>query len=106
MYLPGQLDDAHQPRPALVISEDTRNRFADDVIVVPIFSRGRGGPTRVAVQAGTGGITHDSVIYGEEITTLDTDFLHRGPLGPLAPGELLDSVVLAVRRALGEVIPY
>lgn len=106
MYLPGQPDDPHQPRPALVISDDTRNRLADDVIVVPIFSRGRLGPTRVAISVGAGGIPHDSVIFAEEITTLDLDFLNRGPLGPLAPSDLLLQVVLAVRRSLGEVIPY
>ena len=43
VYIPGQPDDPHQPRPALVISEDVRNRLTDDVIVVPIFSTGRLG---------------------------------------------------------------
>src|SRR5438067_1726655 len=38
---PNQPDDPHQPRPALIISANVRNRLADDVIVVPIFSRGR-----------------------------------------------------------------
>jgi mRNA-degrading endonuclease toxin of MazEF toxin-antitoxin module len=106
VYLPGQPDDPHQPRPALVVSEDTRNRLADDVIVVPAFSRGRLGPTRVALPAGTGGVLHSSVLFAEEITTLDTDFLEGGPLGPPLPEELLQRVVLAVRRSLGEVIPY
>ena len=104
MQLPGQPDDPHQPRPALVLSEDVRNQLADDVIVVPIFSRGRLGPTRVFAPEGTGGLPHDSIIFADEITTIDHDFLARGPLGPLVPEDLLAQVLLAVRRALGEVV--
>ena len=105
VHLPGQPDDPHQPRPALVISEDIRNSVTDDVIVVPIFSRGRLGPTRVALPAGTGGVPHDSVLFTEEITTIDRQFLARGPLGTPVPASLLDEVVRAVRRALGDVVP-
>jgi mRNA-degrading endonuclease toxin of MazEF toxin-antitoxin module len=48
--------DPHQPRPGLVVSEDRRNRRAEHIIVVPIFSSERTGPTRVRIRAGTGGI--------------------------------------------------
>ena len=105
VLLPGQPDDPHQPRPALVISEDVRNSMTDDVIVVPIFSRGRLGPTRVALSAGSGGLPHDSVLFAEEITTLDRQFLAHGPLGSPLPPPLLDQVVRAVRRALGDIVP-
>jgi mRNA interferase MazF len=102
---PGQPDDPHQPRPALVISENVRNRLRDDLIVIPIFSSGRLGPTRVALTAGTGGLPHDSVLFCEELTTIDRDFLARGPLGSTVPPELMDRVLRAVRRALGEMAP-
>ena len=36
-YTQGQPDDPHQSRPVLVVSEDIRNRRADDVIVVAVF---------------------------------------------------------------------
>ena len=102
---PGQPDDPHQPRPALVVSEDVRNRLRDDLIVVPAFSTGRLGPTRVPLTAGDGGIRKDSVLFCEEVTTIDRDFLHRGPLGDrLAPGQMRQ-VVRAIRRAVGEVLP-
>ena len=65
-YTPGQPDDPHQPRPVLVVSEDVRNRLRDDVIVVPAFSAGRLGPTRVPVPANFGGLPHDSVLFCEE----------------------------------------
>jgi mRNA-degrading endonuclease toxin of MazEF toxin-antitoxin module len=79
--------------------------MTDDVIVVPLFSRGRLGPTRVHLGAGTGGLGHDSVAFCEEITTVDRDFLGQGPLGGRVDIRLMDSVVMAVRRAIGEVVP-
>ena len=103
--IPGQPDDPHQPRPALVISEDVRNRLTDDVLVVPIFSTGRLGPTRVPLASGAGGLRRSGVLFCEEITTIDRDFLGRGRLGPRLPGSLLDAVVRAVSRALGDAIP-
>lgn len=105
VWTPGQPDDPHQPRPALVISENVRNRLSDDVIVIPIFSSQRLGPTRVPIARGTGGLDHDSVLFCEEITTVVHDFLGDGPLGPPVPEPLLRRVVRAVRRALGEVLP-
>lgn len=102
---PGQPDDPRQPRPALVVSEDIRNRVRDDLIVVPAFSAGRMGPTRVAAAAGAGGLSRDSVLFCEEITTIDRDFLHRGPLGFRMPAGLMEAVARAIRRAVGEVVP-
>ncbi len=93
---PGQPEDPHQPRPALIISEDERNRLADDFLVVPIFSGGS-GPTRVLLPAGEGGIEHDSVIYCEEVTCLYEDFLVRGPLGEPVHPRILRRVVEGVR---------
>lgn len=104
-YTPGQPDDPHQPRPVLVVSEDVRNELRDDVMVVPAFSKGRLGPTRVEVPAGTGGLRHAGVLFCEELTTIDQDFLQRGPLGGPVGEEVLADVVRAVRRAIGEVVP-
>ena len=103
--LPGQPDDPHQPRPALIVSADVRNRLADDVIVVPIFSRGAAGPTHVDLGRGAGGIKKDSVLFCEEVTTVDRDFLRTGPWGSPVGTEVLDRVIRAVRRALGETVP-
>lgn len=105
VYTPGQPKDPHQPRPALVVSENVRNRRADDLTVIPIFSEGALGPTRVTVSAGMGGIRRDSVLFCEEITTIHRDFLERGPLGSPVDERLLGQVLRAVRRALGEVVP-
>jgi mRNA-degrading endonuclease toxin of MazEF toxin-antitoxin module len=100
---PGQPTDPHQPRPALVISADERNQVEDDVIVVPIFTRGAVGPTHVSIRGGVGGLDHDSVVFAEELTTLDLEFLEEGPLGAPVPESLLRRVVRAVRIAIGDV---
>jgi mRNA-degrading endonuclease toxin of MazEF toxin-antitoxin module len=76
----------------------------DDLIVVPIFSAGQLGPTRTALPARSSGLRHNSVIFCEEITTIDRDFLTRGPVGTLNP-KLMEAVVRCVRRAIGEVVP-
>lgn len=102
---PNQPKDPHQPRPALIVSEDVRNRLTDDVIVVPIFSSGRLGPTRVPIRAGSGGLPKDSIAFCEEVTTLHHDVLADGPLGPPVSPVILGRVVRAIRRALGEVVP-
>src|SRR5205807_3223615 len=105
VYTPGQPDDPHQPRPALVVSENVRNTMRDDLIVVPMFSRGLAGPTRVAIAAGTGSVPVDSIVFCEEITTIDRDFLARGPIGPPLDRHRMDEIVRAIRRAIGEVVP-
>ena len=103
--IPGQPDDPHQPRPALVVSADIRNRIADDLMVVPIFSQGADGPTHVRLAKGQGGIKKGSVLFCEELTTLDREFLSRGPWGPRVEADVLDAVIRAVRRAIGETVP-
>ena len=100
-YTPGQPHDPHQPRYVLVISTDARNRAADDFLVVPVFSRGRLGPTRVAVPPGSSGLQWESVLYCEEITTIHADFLEDGPRGRVNQS-ILEEVVVAVRRAIGD----
>jgi mRNA-degrading endonuclease toxin of MazEF toxin-antitoxin module len=102
---PNQPDDPHQPRPGLIVSDDDRNRRADDVIAVPLFTSRRPGPTRVPIRAGVAGIDHDSMLYCDEIVTLHQGFLIDGPLGGTASLSLLGRVNRAIRRALGEVVP-
>lgn len=88
-----------------MVSSNARNYNADDVTVIPIFSQGVLGPTRVVLSKGIGDMRWDSVLFCEEITTITHQFLVEGPLGSPVPSEILDQVVRAVRRALGEVVP-
>src|SRR5438552_15286573 len=74
-------------------------------MVVPIFSHGAIGPTHVRLARGSGGIKKNSVLFCEELTTLDRDFLTHGPLGAPVASEILGAVLSAVRRALGDTLP-
>lgn len=75
------------------------------MIVIPIFSRGTLGPTHVELPRGVGGLRSDSVLLCEESTAIGHELLVEGPLGSPVPPEILDQVVRAVRRALGDVVP-
>ena len=83
------------------MSADVRNRARDHVMVIPIFSTGTLGPTRLPIPAAGTGLRYDSVLFCEELTTLDKEFLEDGPRGRVAT-ELLDQVVVAVSFALGD----
>ena len=100
-FTPGQPTDPHQPRFVLVVSADVRNRARDHVMVVPIFSTGNLGPTRLVILAAESGLRYDSVLFCEELATIDTTFLEDGPRGRVSQ-DVLDQVVVAVRRALGD----
>ncbi len=100
-YTPGQPRDPHQPRFVLVVSANVRNRARDHVMVVPIFSSGNLGPTRLPIPAEGTGLRYESVLFCEELTTIDGEFLDEGPIGRVTE-ELLEAVVVAVRRALGD----
>jgi len=100
-YTPGQPTDPHRPRFVLVVSADVRNRARDHVMVVPIFSTGNLGPTRLVIPAEGTGLGYDSVLFCEELTTVDNDFLADRPRGRVST-ELLEAVVIAMRRALGD----
>src|SRR5205809_6321535 len=77
----------------MIVSADVRNRLADDVMVVPIFSRGAAGPTHVRLIRGARGIKRDSVLFCEELTTLDRDLLTHGPLGAPVDAHVLAAVL-------------
>lgn len=98
VFTPAQ-PDQHQPRYALVISDDIRNEVADDFLVVPIFSRGR-GVNVIPISAEEAGIEHDSVLFCEEVTCLYEDNFADGPFCvPVRPA-LLRQVVQAIVRAI------
>jgi mRNA-degrading endonuclease toxin of MazEF toxin-antitoxin module len=58
----------------------------------------------VTLPARSSGLRDNSVIFCEEITTIDRDFLARGPVGSLSP-KLMEAVVRSIQRAIGEVVP-
>ena len=76
-------------RPVLVISPDARNRWAGDILVVPISTHIRPAPTHVLLDRGEGGLSQASVVKCEQITCLDKALLDPRPLGrPLSHDRL------------------
>lgn len=98
--LPGHPSDAKN-RPALIVSMDVRNRFANDVIVVPLTTILRPAPTHVELPAGEGGIKETSMAKCEQITTLDKSFLLRGPFAGTIRPVLMKEIEKAIQRAIG-----
>lgn len=64
---PSQPHDPDTPGVALIHSANRRNHHKDDYIVVPAFSHGNLGPTRVFLPEGEGGIDHDSILFFDEV---------------------------------------
>lgn len=101
--LPGHPRDP-KARPALVVSLDIRNRLAHDVMVVPLTTTLRAAPTHVLLAAGEAGLPQASMAKCEQLTTLDKDFLVRGPFAGKVSARILGEVERAIMRAIGIVI--
>jgi len=101
--LPGHPRD-RKARPALVVSLDVRNRLASDVMVVPLSTSLRISPTHVQIEKGEGGLDHTSMAKCEQLTTLDKEFLLRGPFAGKIKGTTLVDIERAVMRAIGIVV--
>lgn len=88
-------------RPALVVSMDVRNRWANDIIVVPLTTILRQAPPHVELPAGEGGLKEASMAKCEQVTTLDQSFLIRGPFAGTISAFLMREIEKAIQRAIG-----
>jgi len=96
-------DHAAYGRPHLVISAPIVADFADELVVIPIWTNAPDAPTRVRLRAGTGGIRHDSVLMCDQLVRIDQLFVvGRAALGPLVSMDILKEAMYGVRLALGE----
>ena len=101
--LPGQPND-RKARPALIVSLDTRNRLAEDVMVVPLTTTLKPSPTHVRMNQGVGGLKKNSMAKCEQLTTVNKAFLLQGPLAESVPDEILEAIEYAIMRAIGIII--
>ena len=87
-------------RPAVVVSNDIGNQYADRVIVAPVSSGNtqRVYPFEVLVSAGEGGLTVASKVLLDQIRTVDKRRLGR-QVGELPP-ERMHQVNEAIRLSL------
>lgn len=100
---PNQPSDTKN-RPALIVSLNTRNQYANDVLVVPLSTTLRSAPTHVLLPKGEGGLKEDSMAKCEQITTLDKSFLIKGPFAGFVNTFKMNEVEQAIQRAIGMVI--
>jgi mRNA interferase MazF len=87
-------------RPALIIQNDTGNRFSPTTIVAAVSTRQRGRfPFQVPVSASESGLPRDSIVKCEQIQTIDQARL--GRLRGSLSEEKMQEVDLALHRSLG-----
>ncbi len=92
--------DLDKPRPVVVISSDSLNRFSFDVCVVPMTRVERQAYSlRPSIPAGEGGLRTDSWAKCDQVTTLDQGVLQFPALGSLSP-ESMRLIGDKVRMAL------
>ena len=104
--LPNQPNDPHQPRTAIIVSTNGRNRMAADVIVVPTTSyrEKHHQEYHIFLPAEEGGLPNDSLAKCEQITTLDKSLLGSGPLGAPIKFGYRERIINAIKIAIGDTL--
>lgn len=93
--------DDPKTRPALIVSPDARNQFANSVLAVPITTNLRPAPTHLLLPAGQGGLSFDSMARCENVSYIHKSRLRRGPfVGDISTG-LMREIERCLLRALG-----
>ena len=92
-------------RPVLILSPESRNERAANLIVVPCSSVIREGPWHVRLSRGEGGLERSSVLLCEQITTLVKRRLDPEPLGSPLTAHRMAEVERAVLLAIGTIEP-
>jgi mRNA interferase MazF len=78
--------DDPKSRPALIVSPDARNEFANSVLAVPITTNLRPLPTHMLLPVGQGGLSRDSMARCENISYVHKSRLRRGSFtGTITP---------------------
>jgi mRNA interferase MazF len=93
--------EANKTRPALVVSNDHNNEYANTITVLAISSKTqRVYPFEVEILKGQGGIPEDSKIMAHHIRSVDKGRLRAGPLGPTVDLSIMDRVEEAIKLHL------
>jgi mRNA interferase MazF len=103
--IPNQPNDPHQPRTAIVISPNGRNKSCNDIMVIPTTSSAKFKQhplVHVSIPAGEGGLKSDSIARCDQVTTVDKSLLGSGPLGAPIGNTYQDQLIKGVRRAIAD----
>lgn len=93
--------DDPKSRPALIVSPDVRNEFANSVLAVPVTTNLRAAPTHVLLPARQGGLSQDSMARCENVSYLHKSRLTHGPLDGSISVALMREVERCLLRSLG-----
>lgn len=93
--------DDPREHPAVVVSIDSRNRFANSVLAIPITTNLRESPTHVLIPAGQGGLRELSMARCENVSYVLKSRLRRGTYSGRIAVTVLGDIERAMMRALG-----
>ena len=93
--------DDPKSRPALIVSPNARNEFANSVLAVPVTTNLRTAPTHILLPTKQGGLSHDSMARCENVSYLLKSRLNHGPLGGVISPALMREVERCLMRSLG-----
>ncbi|HEY2584430.1 MAG TPA: type II toxin-antitoxin system PemK/MazF family toxin [Tepidisphaeraceae bacterium] len=96
--------DDPKSRPALIVSPNSRNEFANSVLAVPITTNLRPSPTHLLLAAGQGGLSFDSMARCENVSYIHKSRLRRGSFTGTIGGALMHGIEQCLLRAFGIVI--
>ena len=91
-------------RPAVILSDNVRNEYANDYMVVPVSTRVTLAPTHVVLAPGEGGLPARSIAKCEQLTTVAKYRIVGPPLGPPLPEPQIRKLVQGVLRAFGHAV--
>ncbi len=83
-------------RPAVVISNDINNEFADTITIIPVTSKiGKVYPFEVLIHEGTANLSEDSKVKANQIRTVDKKRI-KDIIGAV-PSDILKEIEKAVK---------
>lgn len=90
--------EIRKQRPAIIVSNNTANRYSPLVTILPISSQVKKAyPFEVFLAAGIGGLEHSSLIKANQIRTIDKQRLIGLPLGTITDATVLASINQSIR---------
>jgi len=92
-------------RPALIVSVDARNQFANSVLAVPLTTNLRSAPTHVLLPPGQAGLPRFSMARCENVSYVLKARLRRGGFEGKISLAFLHDVERALMRAFGIAVP-
>lgn len=103
--IPNQPNDPHQPRPVVIVSTDSQNKYLTSVIAIPISSSLEEPHPKLHVflPKGTGGLSKDSYARCELVTTVDKSLFVKGPFDKPIDIKYRWQLIEGVRFALGDM---